>query len=147
MSPAIADELEIGRLLVRLAMAGDDRDALGYRECLFDWIDIAFPGELPELVRADDYTRLAIERLSVPEWTHHRPAIPLLVAGGRPGRISGTADFLVRMGWTDAQGKGLAATAGGRYHLGFIHKSDRWLICARSTSWRYHDGDPFPKLP
>lgn len=145
MAPAVADELEIARLLTRLAMAADDRDFAAYRACLFDWVDTALPGELAELARGDDYARKALARLAAVDWTHHRPGLPLLIAGKTPNRLSGLADFAVRIGWTDGQGHGRTATAGGRYHFAFIRKDGRWLICGRATAWRYREGNLMPE--
>lgn len=141
MPISIVDELEMGRVVMRLAMAADDRDFEAYRACLFDWVDAALPGETADLVPADDYARSAIKRASASRWTHHRPSVPLLMSGTVPDRTVGLVDFVVSIGWRDTQGNNRSTTAGGRYHLGFVRRAETWLICQRSTVWRYRDGD------
>src|SRR5207244_11986256 len=70
------DELEIMRLLARLAQAVDDRDANAYRDCLADevvcLVSDASPNEVSRAVSREPYARRAIESVSAFDWTHHR---------------------------------------------------------------------------
>ncbi|TMV60405.1 hypothetical protein FGG78_35540 [Thioclava sp. BHET1] len=146
MSLAVEDEMQINRLILTLAMAIDDRDVNAYWSCLFEWIDTSLPGEMAELVRAEEYAQGAIRRASLTDWTHHRPAWPLLSADPSSDRAFGVVDFSVRMGWTDNQRRACSAIAGGRYYLRFLRNGDGWKLCGRATTWRYRDGDLPPNL-
>src|SRR5258706_1389824 len=71
------DELEIMRLLARLAQAVDDRDADAYRDCLADevvcLVSDTFPNEVWRAVSTEAYARRAVESVSAFDWNHHRP--------------------------------------------------------------------------
>ena len=67
------DELEIMRLLARLAQAVDDRDADAYRDCLADevvcLVSDASPNEVWRAVPRQAYARRAVESMSAFGWT------------------------------------------------------------------------------
>src|SRR5206468_10107150 len=87
------DELEIMRLLARLAQAVDDRDADAYRDCLADevvcLVSDASPNEVWRAVPREAYARRAVESVSAFDWTHHRLCnFVIVVAGERAPRKS-----------------------------------------------------------
>src|SRR3954470_5307343 len=89
------DELEIMRLLARLAQAVDDRDADAYRDCLADevvcLVSDASPNEVWRPVPREAYARRAVESVSAFGWTHHRLCnFVIVVAGERAhGKVDG----------------------------------------------------------
>jgi len=136
------DELAVGALVTRLAMAADDRDPVAYRACLADRVDIAAPGEPPIRVDAETYARDAIARVANMDWTHHRPGPPLLLSAGDRDRMRASVDIAVVFGWTEADGSTWQCRTGGRYHLGLVRRQGLWRICARHAVWRYRDRGP-----
>ncbi|HEX3773993.1 MAG TPA: nuclear transport factor 2 family protein [Polyangiaceae bacterium] len=66
-----SDELEIMRLLARLAHAVDDRDLQAYRDCLADEVTCRSEGEW-QLESGDAYAQRSLDSVSALEWTHHR---------------------------------------------------------------------------
>jgi len=68
------DELEIMRLLARLAQAVDDRDADAYRDCLAEevvcLVSDGSPNEVWRAVPKEAYARRAVESVSAFDWTH-----------------------------------------------------------------------------
>src|SRR5258708_15858039 len=69
------DELEIMRLLARLAQAVDDRDADAYRDCLADevvcLVSDTSPNEVWGAMPGEAYARRAVESVSGVDWAHH----------------------------------------------------------------------------
>src|SRR5258708_12162045 len=69
------DELEIMRLLARLAQAVDDRDADAYRDCLADevvcLVSDTSPNEVWRAVSREAYARRAVETVPAVHLTPH----------------------------------------------------------------------------
>src|ERR1700692_1602866 len=80
------DELEIMRLLARLAQAVDDRDAEAYRDCLADEVvclaSDTSPNEGWRAGPGGAYARRAVESVSGFDWTHHRLCNFVIVIDG-----------------------------------------------------------------
>src|SRR5258706_11947952 len=93
------DELEIMRLLARLAQAVDDRDADAYRDCFADEVVCMVPdtdaNEIWRAVPSEAYARQAVASVSAFEWTHHRLCNFVIVADGE--RAQGKVDVVVQM--------------------------------------------------
>ena len=112
------DELEIMRLLARLAQAVDDRDAEAYRDCLADevvcLVSDASPNEVWRAVSREAYARQAVESVSAFEWTHHRLCNFVIVVAGE--RAHGKVDVVAQMQTprTDNGGAPPTLTVGGR---------------------------------
>jgi SnoaL-like domain len=92
------DELEIMRLLARLAQAVDDR-ADAYRDCLADevvrLVSDASPNEVWRAVPREPYARRAVESVSAFDWTHHRLCNFVIVVAGE--RAHGKVDVVAQM--------------------------------------------------
>src|SRR5437016_12071858 len=86
MPTRAADELEIMRLLARLAHAVDDRDADAYRDCLADevvcLVSDTSPNEVWRAMPSEAYARRAVESVSGFDWTHHRLCNFVIVIDG-----------------------------------------------------------------
>ncbi len=121
------DELEIMRLLARLAQAVDDRDIHAYRDCLADEVVclVSDPSrnETWRAMPSDAYARQAVESVSAFDWTHHRLCNFVIVVDGERA----TARLL---------------TVGGRYDLEFTRMPAGWRITRRHMRTRYAMGDP-----
>ena len=140
------DELDIMRLLARLAQAVDDRDTNAYRDCLADEVVCLVPDSAPnETWRAlprEAYARQAIESVSTLDWTHHRLCNFVIVVEG--DRAHGKVDVVVQMQAPTSDG-GVPApmlTVGGRYDLEFAKLEGGWRIAKRHMRTRYTIGDP-----
>lgn len=129
------DELEIMRLLARLAQAVDDRDADAYRDCLADevvcLVSDAFPNEVWRAVPREAYARRAVESGSAFDWTHHRLCNFVIVVAGERGH--GKVDVVAQMQAprTDNGGAPPMLTVGGRYDLEFGKVATEWRITKR----------------
>ncbi len=97
--PRADDELEIMRLLARLAQAVDDRDADAYRACLADEVVCLVSGTSPKevwrAVPGEAYARQAVESVSGFDWTHHRLCNFVIVIDGE--RAHGKVDVVAQM--------------------------------------------------
>jgi hypothetical protein len=140
------DELEIMRLLARLAQAVDDRDADAYRDCLADEVVCLVPGPSPsEVWRAmprEAYARRAVESVAGFDWTHHRLCNFVIVIDGE--RAHGKVDVVAQMQARTADDGGAPPmlTVGGRYDLEFGKVATEWRITKRDMRTRYTIGDP-----
>jgi hypothetical protein len=140
------DELEIMRLLARLAQAVDDRDADAYRDCLADEVVCKVPdteaNEVWRAVPGETYARRAVESVSAFEWTHHRNCNFVIVADGE--RAQGKVDVVVQLQrpTTDDGGTPPVLTIGGRYDLEFTKFATGWRITKRHMRTRYTTGNP-----
>jgi ketosteroid isomerase-like protein len=140
------DELEIMRLLARLAQAVDDRDINAYRDCLADEVVclVSDPSrnETWRRVPSDAYARQAVESVSAFDWTHHRLCNFVIVVDGE--RAHGKVDIVAEMkGSTTADGDTpTMLTVGGRYDLEFTKVATGWRIAKRNMRTRYTIGDP-----
>ena len=140
------DELEIMRLLARLAQAVDDRDADAYRDCLADevvcLVSDASPNEVWRAVSREAYARRAVESVSAFDWTHHRLCNFVIVVAGE--RAHGKVDVVAQMQAprTDNGGAPPMLTVGGRYDLEFGKVATEWRITKRHMRTRYTIGDP-----
>ena len=107
------DELEIMRLLARLAQAVDDRDADAYRDCLADevvcLVSDASPNEVWRAVPREAYARRAVESVSAFDWTHHRLCNFVIVVAGE--RAHGKVDVVAQMQAPTATDTAEAATS------------------------------------
>ncbi len=142
-----ADELEIMRLLARLAQAVDDRDADAYRDCLADevvcLVSGTSPNEVWRAVAGEAYARRAVESVSGFDWTHHRLCNFVIVVDGE--RAHGKVDVVAQMQAATAADDGGAPpmlTVGGRYDLDFARVATEWRITKRNMRTRYTIGDP-----
>ena len=131
------DELEIMRLLARLAQAVDDRDADAYRDCLADevvcLVSDASPNEVWRPVPREAYARRAVESVSAFDWTHHRLCNFVIVIDGE--RARGKVDVVAQM-----QAPTGMLTVGGRYDLEFSKVATEWRITKRHMRTRYTIG-------
>jgi ketosteroid isomerase-like protein len=140
------DELEIMRLLARLAQAVDDRDVDAYRDCLADEVVCMVPdtgaNEAWRAVPSEAYARRSVESVSAFEWTHHRLCNFVIVADGE--RAEGKVDVVVQMQGptTDGAGTPPVLTVGGRYDLEFTRFATDWRITKRHMKTRYTTGNP-----
>ena len=140
------DELEIMRLLARLAQAVDDRDADAYRDCLADevvcLVSDASPNEVWRAVPGEAYARRAVESVSGFDWTHHRLCNFVIVIDGE--RAHGKVDVVAQMQAPTADDGGAPPmlTVGGRYDLEFGKVATEWRITKRNMRTRYTIGDP-----
>src|SRR5258706_5508048 len=93
------DELEIMRLLARLAQAVDDRDADAYRDCLADevvcLVSDTSSDEVCRAMPGEAYARRAVESVSGVDWTHHRLCNFVIVIDGE--RAHGKGDVVAEM--------------------------------------------------
>ena len=139
------DELEIMRLLARLAQAVDDRDAEAYRDCLADEVVcLVSDTSLNEAWRAvprEAYARRAVESVSGFDWTHHRLCNFVIVIDGE--RAQGKVDVVAQMQARTADDGGAPSmvTVGGRYDLEFSKVATEWRITKRHMRTRYTIGD------
>jgi hypothetical protein len=140
------DELEIMRLLARLAQAVDDRDAEAYRDCLADDVVCLVPGTSPNEVRrampGEAYARQAVESVSGFEWTHHRLCNFVIVIDDE--RAHGKVDVVAQLQAPQADDGGAppTLTVGGRYDLEFSKVTTEWRITKRHMTTRYTMGNP-----
>src|SRR5258706_5085612 len=117
------DELEIMRLLARLAQAVDHSEAYAYPDCLADevvsLVSDASPNEVWRAVPREGYARRAGESVAAVDWTHHRLCNFVIVVAGGPGH--GKVDVVAQMQAprTDNGGAPPLLTGGGRYDLEF----------------------------
>jgi ketosteroid isomerase-like protein len=135
------DELEIMRLLARLAQAVDDRDADAYRDCLADevvcLVSEASPNEGWRAMPGEAYARRAVESVSGFDWTHHRLCNFVIVIDGE--RAHGKVDVVAQLQSPPAN-DGAAPptrTLGGRYDLEFRRIANEWRITKRHMRTRY----------
>ena len=142
MTPTRADdELEIMRLLARLAHAVDDRDADAYRDCLADevvcLVPDASPNEVWRAMPGGAYARKAVESVSGFDWTHHRLCNFVIVVDGE--RAHGKVDVVAQMQAAKADDGGAPPrlTMGGRYDLEFGKVATEWRITKRHMRTRY----------
>jgi ketosteroid isomerase-like protein len=146
MSTRADDELEIMRLLARLAQAVDDRDADAYRDCLADEVVCLVPDTSPnEIWRAmpgEAYARRAVESVSGFDWTHHCLCNFVIVVDSE--RAHGKVDVVAQMQAPaiDDGGAPPMLTVGGRYDLEFSKVATEWRITKRHMRTRYTIGDP-----
>ncbi len=146
MSTLADDELEIMRLLARLAQAVDDRDADAYRDCLAD--EVLCPVSEPSsnegwrAVPGEAYARRAVESVSGFDWTHHRLCNFVIVVERE--RAQGKVDVVAQMQAppTEDGGAPPMLTVGGRYDLDFTKVAAEWRITKRNMTTRYTIGDP-----
>jgi hypothetical protein len=135
------DELEIMRLLARLAQAVDDRDADAYRDCLADevvcLVSDTSPKEVWRAMPRQAYARQAVESVSGFDWTHHRLCNFVIVVDGE--RAHGKVDVVAQMqaAKADASGAPPRLTVGGRYDLEFGKVATEWRITKRHMRTRY----------
>jgi hypothetical protein len=140
------DELEIMRLLARLAQAVDDRDADAYRDCLADevvcLVSDTSPNEVWRAMPREAYARQAVESVSAFDWTHHRLCNFVIVIDGE--RAHGKVDVVAQMQAPIADDGGAPPmlTVGGRYDLDFTKVATAWRITKRNMRTRYTIGDP-----
>jgi SnoaL-like domain len=138
------DELEIMRLLARLAQAVDDRDTNAYRECLADevvcLVSDPSPNETWRAVPSEAYARRAVESVSAFDWTHHRLCNFVIVVDGE--RAHGKVDVVAQMQGpaTDDGDTPPMLTVGGRYDLEFTKVATGWRITKRHMRTRYTYG-------
>ena len=132
------DELEIMRLLARLAQAVDDRDADAYRDCLADevvcLVSDTSSNEVWRAMPREAYARRAVESVSGFDWTHHRLCNFVIVVDGE--RAHGKVDVVVQM----QGGAPPLLTVGGRYDLEFSKVATEWRITKRHMRTRYTIG-------
>jgi hypothetical protein len=146
MPTRVDDELEIMRLLARLAQAVDDRDADAYRDCLADEVGCLVAGPSPnEVWRAmprEAYARQAVESVAAFDWTHHRLCNFVIAIDGE--RAHGKVDVVAQMQAPPANDGGAPPmlTVGGRYDLEFSKVATEWRITKRHMRTRYTVGDP-----
>ena len=139
----VIDELEILRLLARLAQAVDDRDEASYRACVADEVMEASPSGDPNswfAVSGQEYARRSIETVSDMKWTHHKLCNPIVDLMG--DRATAKADVVVDMEGTGREGRHEHLTIGGRYELEFARLDQGWRISKRHLVRRYVIGDP-----
>ena len=134
------DELEIMRLLARLAQAVDDRDADAYRDCFADEVVCMVPdtdaNETWRAVPSEAYARGAVASVSAFEWTHHRLCNFVILTDGE--RAQGKVDVVVQMQASKAdKGDAPMLTVGGRYDLEFRKLATGWRITKRHMRTRY----------
>jgi len=140
------DELEIMRLLARLAQAVDDRDADAYRDCLASEVvcpvSSTSPNEGWHAVPREAYARQAVESVSGLDWTHHRLCNFVIVIDGE--RAHGKVDVVAQMQAPAADDGGAPPmlTVGGRYDLEFSKVATAWRITKRHMTTRYTIGAP-----
>jgi 3-phenylpropionate/cinnamic acid dioxygenase small subunit len=139
----VADELEIMRLLAKLAQAGDDRDFNAYRECFADEV-LHHPrgapsGTPPSVTSSDAYARAAIDANSVMDWTHHRLCNFVINVEGDQARAK--VDFVAEAQRSNDSGTPDHMVMGGRYDLTFARLPGGWRITARDAQQRYLIGD------
>jgi len=140
------DELEIMRLLARLAQAVDDRDADAYGNCLADEVvcpvSNTSPNEGWHAVPREAYARQAVESVSGLDWTHHRLCNFVIVIDGE--RAHGKVDVVAQLQAPTAGDGGAPPmlTVGGRYDLDFTKVATAWRITKRNMRTRYTIGDP-----
>lgn len=140
-SDALADELEILRLVARLAQASDDRDENAYQECFADSVRSARDAT----ISAEAYARQAMARLSRTDWTHHKLANPIVHVDTRWARATAKIDVVVEIAST-RHGRQQHATVGGRYELSFVRANGAWRIDGRVLHQRYVLGVLDPEL-
>jgi hypothetical protein len=146
MSTHADDELEIMRLLARLAQAVDDRDADAYRDCFADEVVCKVPdtdaNETWRAVPSEAYARQAVASVSAFAWTHHRLCNFVIVADGE--RAQGKVDVFVQMqGPTTNEGDTPPMLmVGGRYDLEFRKLAPGWRITKRHMRTRYTGRNP-----
>ena len=133
----IADELEIMRLLARLAQATDDRDVRAYRDCLADEVLSLSHGGVWQRESGGHYAERAIHSASTMEWTHHRLCNFVVEIDGDSARTR--VDVVVEMQTHD--GERALVTIGGRYDLEFARLASGWRIIRRQMTTRYTIGD------
>jgi len=142
------DELDIMRLLARLAQAVDDRDIHAYRDCLADEVVCLVsdpspnPNETWRAMPSDAYSRQAVESVSSFDWTHHRLCNFVIVVDGE--RAHGKVDVVAEMKApaTDNGATARVLTVGGRYDLEFTRMPAGWRITKRHMKTRYTVADP-----
>jgi 3-phenylpropionate/cinnamic acid dioxygenase small subunit len=140
------DELEIMRLLARLAQAVDDRDADAYRDCFADEVVCMVPDtdakKIWRAVPSEAYARQAVASVSSFEWTHHGLCNFVIVADGE--RAQGKVDVVVQMQGptTNEGGTPPMLLVGGRYDLEFRKLATGWRITKRHMKTRYTSRNP-----
>jgi 3-phenylpropionate/cinnamic acid dioxygenase small subunit len=139
------DELEIMRLLARLAQAVDDRDADTYRDCLADeivcMVQDADGNERWHAEPSEAYARRSVASVSAFDWTHHGLCNFVIVVNGE--QAQGTVDVVVQMQAPKAdKGDAPMLMVGGRYDLEFSRLATGWRITKRRMRTRYTSRNP-----
>jgi len=140
----VADELDIMRLLARLAQAADDAHVEGYQQCFAD--DVLCAPEDPsgtaplQLVPSAVYARSAVESTAAMDWIHHRLSNFIISVDGDRARVQ--VDVVAQMQATEADGQLGFFTMGGRYDLELARQMVGWRITMRRRKVRYTIGDP-----
>ena len=140
----VADELEILRLLAKVAQSVDDLDEEAYRSCFTD--EVLCPASTPregggwQTVSSKDYARRAIASASDMDWTHHGVFNGVVTLDGIGAKA--VADVVVEMQASDDSGKPERLTIGGRYELELTRAPEGWRIAKRALIRRYAIGSP-----
>jgi ketosteroid isomerase-like protein len=135
-----ADELEIMRLLARLAHAADDRDLQAYRDCLADEVLCLSEVGVWRPESGDAYAQRALDSVSALEWTHHRLCNFVVEVEGEQAHAR--VDVVAEMQASNGDGASARVTVGGRYDLEFAWLAIGWRITKRHMTTRYTIGDP-----
>jgi hypothetical protein len=135
------DELEIRRLLARLAQAIDDRNETGYLACLANQVHVDELGSESRRVEAKAYARDAVQRAARTDWTHHKLTNPVIHRDRDPDRATAVVDVVIDLAWSQKGGSQKRATIGGRYLLGFVRLGGAWRVDQRVFRRRYAEGD------
>jgi SnoaL-like domain len=140
----VADELDVMRLLARLAQAADDADVEAYQQCFAEKVLCAPEdpsGTAPlQLIPSNVYARSAIESTAAMDWIHHSLSNFIITLDGDLARVQ--ADVVAQMQATDVDGKLEYFTMGGRYELELARLASGWRITMRRRKVRYTIGDP-----
>jgi hypothetical protein len=140
----VADELDIMRLLAKLAQSADDANVEGYQQCFAEKVLCApedRAGTAPlQLIPAEVYARSAIESTAAMDWIHHRLSNFIITVNGDRARV--LADVVAEMRATEADGTFEFFTMGGRYDLELARLTVGWRITMRRRTVRYTIGDP-----
>jgi len=135
-----ANELEIMRLLARLAHAVDDRDLQAYRDCLADEVLCLSAAGVWQPELGDAYAQRSLDSVSAMEWTHHRLCNFVVEVDGEKARAR--VDVVAEMQASDGDRAPARVTVGGRYDLEFARLATGWRITKRHMTTRYTIGDP-----
>jgi len=139
----VVDELEIRRLLARLAQSADDRDVEAYRGCFADQVlcpeDRSGVGPL-HWISSEAYARSAIDSILALDWIHHRLSNFIITVDGDAAHAR--VDLVAEMQSSNEQGVLEWFTLGGRYEIELARLPVGWRIARRTRLVRYTIGDP-----